>query len=284
MDLLRAALYVGAMWVMTAANVIPKAENVRWVSVDFKTMLVWTATPSEYTYTVLYSESEGNWDSNPDCIQISDPECDMTHSLKPFDRTYTADVQTEPAEADYDPDPEELPHTYSPPFNPYRQSEISAVNFTVESVEDTAVTITITDPLTSLHERNRQLSVRDVLQKDLMYKITYYKSGSTGKRDVTSNSSVAKVWNLDAGQSYCFMVAAFIPSRAKAHRQGAWSSQICTPGHKTPLEELSVGALVGGIFILLVVLIIIVTVTVLCCKCCRQRKSTIQQPSASTVV
>ncbi|XP_030017143.1 tissue factor-like isoform X2 [Sphaeramia orbicularis] len=285
---LKTALYVGACmtaWMITTAkmDIIPKAENVHWQSVDFKTILIWTATPSDYTYTVLYSEDGGNWDTNPDCIQISDSECDMTNSLKPFDRTYTADIQTEPAGINYDSDHDEFPHTYSPPFNPYRQSEISAVNFTVESVEETAVSINIIDPLTSIHEHTKQLSIRDILKKDLKYKIMYYKSGSTGKRDVTSNSSTAKISNLDAGQSYCFMVAAFIPSRAKAHKQGEWSSQICTPGHKSPLGELSLGALVGGIFILIVVLIIIVTVAVLCCKCCRQKK-TIQQSSHSTVV
>lgn len=33
----------------------PKPENVRWVSLDFKTTLTWTATPSDHTFTVLYS-------------------------------------------------------------------------------------------------------------------------------------------------------------------------------------------------------------------------------------
>lgn len=288
MAFLKTALYVGACmtaWMITTAkaDIIPKAENVRWVSVDFKTMLFWTATPSDYTYTVLYSEAEGDWDTNPECIQISHSECEMTHSLKPFDRTYTADIKTEPAGmSNYDPD--DLPHTYSLPFNPYRQSEISAVNFTVESVEETAVTINITDPLTTIHERTKQLSIRDILKKDLKYKISYSKSGSTGKRDIISDDSVARVEKLDAGESYCFMVAAYIPSRPKDHKQGEWSTQICTPGHKTPLEELSLGALVGGIFILLVVLVIIVTVAVLCCKCSRQRQKTIQQSSQSTVV
>lgn len=32
----------------------PKAENVRWVSLDFKTILTWTTIPSPYTYSVKY--------------------------------------------------------------------------------------------------------------------------------------------------------------------------------------------------------------------------------------
>lgn len=37
-------------------------------------------------------------------------------------RDYTADVKTEPVSDDYDYTLEELPHTYSNPFNPYKQS------------------------------------------------------------------------------------------------------------------------------------------------------------------
>lgn len=33
--------------------------------------------------------------------------------------------------------------------------------------------------------------------------------------------------NLDPGQSYCFVVVAYIPSRPKATQQGALSKQLC---------------------------------------------------------
>lgn len=51
----------------------------------------------------------------------------------------------------------------------------------------------------------------------------------TSQRDIISDSSTAEVSKLDAGQRYCFMVAAFIPSRPKSTQQGAWSNQQCTP-------------------------------------------------------
>lgn len=49
---------------------------------------------------------------------------------------------------------------------------------------------------------------------------------------------MAEVSELDAGQSYCFMVAAYIPSRPKTTQQGAWSKQYCTRGH--PAHGMSI--------------------------------------------
>ncbi|XP_034039464.1 tissue factor-like isoform X1 [Thalassophryne amazonica] len=208
-----------------------------------------------------------DWNTSPDCIKIYESQCDLTNYLTHLDRSYTADIQTE---MDYDTD-ENFPHTLSPVFNPYRESEISAVSFTVDTVEDDKVMLHITDPLSGIHRNRKHLTIRDILKTDLKYKISYYKAGSTGKRDIISDSNVAEVSNLDAGQSYCFMVAAYIPSRPKANQLGAWSKQQCTAGHTSILQDLSIGALIGVLFILLVVIIVFIIVTVLCCKCCRKR-------------
>lgn len=58
---------------------------------------------------------------------------------------------------------------------------ISAAKFTLNTVDENSVMVNITDPITSIHRQQKQLSIRDVLKKDLKYKISYYKSGSTGK-------------------------------------------------------------------------------------------------------
>lgn len=58
---------------------------------------------------------------------------------------------------------------------------ISAVKFAIHTVDEHSVMVNITDPITSIHRRQQQLSIRDVLEKELKYKISYYKSGSTGK-------------------------------------------------------------------------------------------------------
>ncbi|XP_042354399.1 tissue factor-like [Plectropomus leopardus] len=272
----KTVLYLGvclfAAIITTAdSDLLPKAQNVRWVSLDFKTILHWTVEPSKYKYTVLYSRNGSDWMEILECTRLSQSECDLSIHLTPYNKFFTADIKTEPESLDYDYDLEEFPHTESPPFNPYKDSNISAVNFTVEAADESRAIVNIIDPLTSIHQGKKQLSIRDIFKKDLKYKIIYYKAGSTGKREVISDTSTTEVTKLDAGQSYCFMVAAFIPNRRKATQQGAWSIQQCTPGEINILQDLSLGAWVGIVFILLTVLIIIITVTVLCCKCCRQK-------------
>ncbi|XP_061551076.1 tissue factor-like isoform X3 [Phycodurus eques] len=181
---LKQILYLGvcmSAWMITAADEhAPKAENVRWVSLDFKTLLTWTPTPSNYTFTVQYSWDDSDWMKSPNCIQISETECDLSKELEPLHRTFIADIQTEPVDnTDFELD--EFPHTYSPPFTPYGQSEISAAEFTVEVAEEGRASVTIEDPLTSFHKYGKQLTIRDILKNDLQYKISYYKSGNTGK-------------------------------------------------------------------------------------------------------
>ncbi|XP_056248490.1 tissue factor-like [Seriola aureovittata] len=151
------------------------AENVRWVSLDFKTVLTWNTTASDIVYTVQYSGVDaGTWEDCDICIQVSETECDLSTYLVPYDRTYLANVVTDQSD-----DIENSPHTYSPHFNPYRDSNISAPTYSVEAAGGGRVMVNITDPLTSYHERGRQLSIRDVLKSDLKYKISYYKSGNT---------------------------------------------------------------------------------------------------------
>lgn len=263
----------------------PKAENVHWVSLDFKTILKWSVPPSNYTYTVTFSEGDdGDWTAPRHCTLISDTECDLTYELLPYDTTFSADVVTEGMPGQ-DFDPEEFPHTYSAPFNPYKQSELSAVAISIQKVAERSVTLNISDPLTGIHIGNKQLTIRDILKKDLKYKVSYYKSGSTGKRDLVVDSNLPQIPNLDPGQSYCFMVAAFVPSRDKAVQQGAWSPQTCTSGFNFP-KEVELGTVFQAIFIPLVLLIILVTVVVIYCRFCRgKRKATnTQQPTAQYTV
>lgn len=278
--LLSVGIYLSAGSITTAEELsVPRAEKLRWISLDFKTVLTWTTKPSPHTYTVLVSADDGDWTENPDCIGISATECDMTNVLQPFDRSYSADIQTDAEEYDDD----ELPHTFSSVFNPYRESNISTVKFTLHPTGDGNVTVNITDTLTAVHHGKKQLTIRDVLRSDLKYKITYYKAGSTGKREVISASSVAEVSKLDAGEAYCFIVSAFVPSRPKDAQLGAPSPQQCTQIHGTA-TGLSLGALVGIVFILITVLIIIIIVAVLCCNCCRQRNKSFQTSQTSAPV
>ncbi|KAM9322060.1 tissue factor-like [Pholidichthys leucotaenia] len=283
----KSLLYLGvclSAWSITTADETsaPAAQDVHWVSLDFKTILRWTAEPSDHRYTVYYAENHGDWVESRDCIRISESECDLTDHIKALDRTFSADIRTEPE--DYDNDVDDYPHTYSPQFNPYKESNISAADFAVEALDNGKVMVNITDPLTGLHDRGRQLSIRDIFKNNLKYKTSYYKSGSTGKRDFIADSSQAEVPDLDVGDSYCFMVAAFFPTRPKATQQGAWSKQLCTKGQWNILQDLSVGTWVGIVFVLLAVLIAIIVVSVLCCRHSRQRNKTFQTAQSSSPI
>ncbi|KAM6989178.1 tissue factor-like [Tautogolabrus adspersus] len=207
----------------------------------------------------------------------------MSEELNYMDRSYTADILTEPENNDdYDYSHDERQHTESPPFNPYRESNISAVEFSVRAISESTVVVNITDTLTSLHKGSKQLTIRDIFKKDLKYKITYHKSGSSGEKKHLSDSSVAEVSKLDAGTTYCFMVKAYIPSRPKSTQDGAGSRLLCEQTSGERMHELSMGALVGLIFVLLTVIIIIVTVTALCCRNRQQRNKTLQTTQSQT--
>ncbi|KAF7649902.1 hypothetical protein LDENG_00134300 [Lucifuga dentata] len=266
-------------WTITTtdAEILPREGDVHWMSLDFKTILTWNPTLPDDLYTVLYSDSDDNWKMIPECIHIPHPECDLTNYLMYKDRNFSADIQTKPVdEMEYlleDP-----PHIFSPHFNPYRQSKISAAVFSVHTTQDGRIILNISDPLTPFHQPEKQLTIRDIFQTHLNYKISYYKAGSTGKRDIIIQSSVAELSQLDAAQRYCFMVAVFIPSRPKAFQLGDWSEQQCMVGDESPFSDLSLGVLICGLFILFILIIIVVTV--FCCRRCHRRRNKSLQPSA----
>ncbi|XP_047224793.1 tissue factor-like [Girardinichthys multiradiatus] len=289
MHSVKVLLYIGAFvtaWsITTDGHFVPTAKNVRWVSLDFQTILTWTVEESEHTYSVLYSAGKSeDWKEVRDCTQTSESECDLTQELIPLDRDYEADIRTESHDfygefgMDYD-----FPHTNAPAFNPYKESNISALEFSLMDLNESTVIINIKHPLISVNVRQKE-TIKDILKFDLKYKISYYKSGSTGKREKISDSSTANVSGLDAGQIYCFMVAAFIPSRPKANQHGAWSTLQCRDGDTHLLQDLSPGAWVGIIFILITVIIIFITVAALYCRRNQQRHNNLQTSQSSVPI
>uniref|UniRef100_A0A3B3UPI7 Tissue factor-like n=1 Tax=Poecilia latipinna TaxID=48699 RepID=A0A3B3UPI7_9TELE len=239
---------------------VPKAQNVHWTSLDFQTILKWTVEESEHTYTVLYSEkNHDNWMDVDHCSRTSETECDLTRELEP-DKTS---------------------HYHCCLI---LVGNISALEFSLTDVDEGTVILNITHPLTSISEGGKQQTIKDILKNDLKYKISYYKSGSTGKKKKIVDSSSAEVSGLDAGQSYCFMVAAFIPSRPKATQQGAWSTLQCRQGDTHFTQDLSLGAWVGIIFILITVIIVFITATILCCRRNHKRHKNIQTAQSSAPI
>ncbi|KAM9460228.1 tissue factor-like [Salvelinus alpinus] len=254
----------------------PEAMDVQWVSNNFKTILTWGPEPTNYTYTVEFSRFGKDRQRNPHCIRSSRTECDLTNELQNLQETYSADILSEPLPG-VTSDLVEFPYTRAERFSPYKHTKIGGPAFKIVQSEDkTMMTLHIQDPLTPLYKDEQLLTIRDIFKNDLKYRVVYNKAGSTGKKEKMSDLRNVELTNLDKGQSYCFMVAAYIPSRSAQKRLGDWSKPQCSPREsKTIFEEFSFGVISGAIGIMLAIFIILIILTVVCCKlcCCKKTKT-----------
>ncbi|TRY53653.1 hypothetical protein DNTS_008654 [Danionella cerebrum] len=233
---------------------LPKAENVSWISHNFKTILTWGPRPVNYTYTVEFSRQA-----------TALTECDLTNEMD-IKGVYLAEVLSEPLRG-MRFDQVEFPYTRSKTFCPYNDTLIGRPHFKLTVNEKKKVVLNIQDPITALHKDGKSLTIRDVFKKNLKYKIAYNKAGSTGRKTLVVDESKAEFNRLDEDQSYCFSVAAFIPSRKGDKRLGDWSLPKCSAqGHKSPFDEYGLAVIGGAVLILLVLVVAIIILIVLWCK------------------
>ncbi|RXN25821.1 tissue factor-like protein [Labeo rohita] len=209
---------------------------------------------------------------NPHCIRSTETECDLTNELD-LKGVYTADILSESSHGTSDyVDP---PFARSKTFCPYNDTLIGRPAFKFEN-ESKKIVLTISDPITALHKDGRSLNIRDVFKKNLKYQIEYNKAGSTGKKSLIVDESKAEFNNLDEGQSYCFRVAAYIPSRKGDKRLGKWSLPKCSPQkYISVFEEYGLAVIGGAALIILALLIAVIVLIVVCCK--RARRKTISK-------
>ncbi|XP_051266241.1 coagulation factor IIIa [Dicentrarchus labrax] len=245
----------------------PQAQNVTWKSTNFKTLLTWEPKPSaEYSYTVEFSTISGNKQRTSHCIRSSATVCDLTSYLTDLKACYTADVLSEPLPG-ITSDDIEAPHSSSPRFCPYKDTDIGKPDFKLEVSEDKKnTTLYVTDPLTALFNDGHQLTIRDIFSSQLEYKVTYRKNRSTGKKVYNSKTSTIELTNLDRGESYCFNVQAYIPSRNPDKQLGELSLTKCSENDKPFFEGFSVGSIAAAIFFILLMIGLIIAVTVVCCR------------------
>ncbi|XP_072524830.1 coagulation factor IIIb isoform X2 [Salminus brasiliensis] len=256
-------LFIGASSASLSRDLPPKAKGVTWSSYNFKTILTWSPKPLNYTFTVEFSRVGKDRQRNPHCIRTQDTECDLTNDLLDLKSSYTADVLSEPFSFDL----VELPSTQSKKFCPYNDTLIGKPRFTLKLNENNTVVIFVQDPLTALHQHGKPLTIRDVFKGDLKYKITYTKAGSTGPRSVVVDGNEVEMTELDKGQSYCFSVAAYLPSRRGAKKLGKWSFPQCSPaGGRSFLEEYGLWVVGSGLLMMVTFLVIVVILTVACCR------------------
>uniref|UniRef100_A0A673WR32 Tissue factor n=1 Tax=Salmo trutta TaxID=8032 RepID=A0A673WR32_SALTR len=203
----------------------PKAHNVSWLSINFKTLLLWDPKPTNYSYTVEYSVIGQNRKKNQHCIRTMETECDLSNSLVDLKAIYSSDVLSNPYFA-------------SERFTPYNDTLIGRPEFKLEMSKDKRkITLYVEDPLTALfNEQNQQRTIRDVFADELQYKVTFGKATSTGK--VSSKGRVIKMaGDIDPGVSYCFNMQAYIPSRSTDKQLGELSQRQCSPGNDKSVFE-----------------------------------------------
>ncbi|XP_036412588.1 coagulation factor IIIb [Colossoma macropomum] len=249
---------------------LPKAKNVTWTSLNFKTVLQWGPKPSNHSYTVEFSRVGKNRQTNPHCIRSLETVCDLTNDLKDLKAIYTADVLSEHLPGSSS-DLLELPFTQSKKFCPYTDTLIGKPEFTIK-LDENKIVIHIRDQLTALNRDGNVLTIRDVFKGDLKHKISYYKAGSTGKKEKIVDGDEVAMSELDKGQSYCFSVAAYIPSRKGNKRLGKWSLPKCSPaGGRSLIDEYGLLTIGTAALVIVTLLVIVVIMTVACC-CRRTQK------------
>uniref|UniRef100_A0A8C7VPS0 Tissue factor n=1 Tax=Oncorhynchus mykiss TaxID=8022 RepID=A0A8C7VPS0_ONCMY len=248
----------------------PKAQNVSWLSINFKTLLLWDPEPTNYSYTVEYSVIGQKRKKNQHCIRTMETECDLSNSLVDLKAIYSADVLSKPL-LGVNSDLIEFPHTRSERFTPYNDTLIGRPEFKIEVSKDKRkITLYVEDPLTALfNKQNQQRTIRDVFADELQYKVTFGKATSTGKKTKISASSQIELdrRDVDPGVSYCFNVQAYIPSRSTDKQLGELSQRQCSPGDdKSVFEEYGIGVIATFILLIIMIIVVAIGVTVVCCK------------------
>ncbi|XP_069388021.1 tissue factor-like isoform X2 [Paralichthys olivaceus] len=147
-------------------------------------------------------------------------------------------------------------------------AEIGKPDFKLGVIESQKkTTLYVTDPLTALFKDGHQLNIRDIFADQLQYKVTYRKNKSTGKKVHISKTNLIELTDLDKGESYCFSVQAYIPSRGVNKQLGELSLPKCSSVDNPSIFEVySVGVIAAAIFLILLLIGIIIAIAVVCCK------------------
>ncbi|XP_072535773.1 coagulation factor III, tissue factor a [Salminus brasiliensis] len=255
------------------SGTFPKAQNVTWDSLNFKTLLTWSPKPVNYTYTVEFSKQHQDKERNRLCIQTSETECDLTADLKDLKGRYNAEVLSEPMR-DASSDLIEPPYTTSPWFIPYQDTTIGKPDFKIKVSEDQRkITLYVADiPTAILNAQRQRMTIRDIFKEDLQYKVIYRKAKSSGKKEKYSTSSEIELTDLDRGVSYCFNVQAYISSRKTEKQLGELSHVLCSPeGDMSIFEEYSLAVIAAAILSIIVIISAVIAIIVVCCK--RQQRA-----------
>ncbi|XP_057258738.1 tissue factor [Pezoporus wallicus] len=260
-----ALLLSALLWSLAAAGnpELPRAVNITWSSINFKTILHWQPKPSGYLYTVeIHGQTS---DTRKKCILTAETECDVTDLLRNVRETYTAHILSV-ASSGMD-NLEEPPFAVSEKFTPYSQTVLGKPEIQNYTQKGSKLNVVFQDPLTPYTFPNGSFqSIRDIFQNDLEYKIYYWKDQSSGKKDAITKSHKFEE-RVDSSKNYCFYIQGIIPSRSEK-RNGQESMVLCTSIGRNILDEYG-----AEFFIIIAVTVIAIITVVLSVILCKHKKA-----------
>ncbi|XP_038649820.1 coagulation factor IIIa [Scyliorhinus canicula] len=232
--------------------------NLKWTSFNFRTTLQWESTSNGAVYTVRVRGVQTDWARKRECTRIRTTSCDMTSMMQNVTERYVAEVFT--LNANITDEIEEPPVAESTPIQLLSETEIGEPNFKLFQNSSREARLLIEDTVTSIRfSNNTPKTLRDIYGPNLQYKVTYWKDGTSGKRDKTTNNQVVLI-KVDEGVTYCFSVEIKITS---PYKHGPRSQAKCT---KVQNPEYGLGFYAFIIVGTLVVLSVIIGVTVCLCR------------------
>ncbi|NXR08511.1 TF factor, partial [Semnornis frantzii] len=256
---------------------LPTAVNVTWSSINFKTILQWQPKPSGYFYTVEIHGQTSN--TRRKCIRTTETECDVTDAVRNVKETYTAHIlSVTPVVMDSF---EEPPFAVSDKFTPYNQTVVGKPEIRNYTQKGSRLNIVFEDPLTPYAFPNGSfLSVRDIFQQDLEYKLYYWKDQSSGKKAETSRSHTFEV-SVDSTNNYCFYIQGIVPSR-RENRDGQESLVLCTSVARNTLDEYRAEVFIIIAVVAIAFIILTVVLSVILCKCKKAKAAREKEPLNNT--
>ncbi|XP_001381814.2 tissue factor [Monodelphis domestica] len=240
--------------------------NITWKSIDFKTILEWEPKPVNNVYSLEISTRWGDWKRK--CFQIKNTECDVTDEMKNVKDTYIARIISENQEK-LEGDPEESLHANAPNFIPYLDTNLGQPRIESFLQNGTKLRVKVQDSMTSFRYNGTFQTLRQIFHKDLTYTLFYWRASSTGKKSEKTDTNEFLV-DVDKGESYCFSVQAFIPSR-RTKQKSPESKIICTSEEKVVFKELFF--IVGAILFVIIILVITLSVTLYKCSKSRAKRN-----------
>ncbi|GCB65072.1 coagulation factor III, tissue factor a [Scyliorhinus torazame] len=237
---------------------LQRVTNLKWTSFNFHTTLQWESTSKEAAYTVRVRGIQTDWKRKPECTHIQSTSCDMTSMMQNVTDRYVAEVLT--LSADLTDEVEEPPVAESTPIQLLSATEIGEPNFKLFQNSSREARLLIEGTVTSIRfSNNTPKTLRDIYGPNLQYKVTYWKDGTSGKRDKTTHNQVVLI-KVDEGVTYCFSVEIKINS---PYKYGPRSQAKCT---KVQNSEYGLGFYALIIIGTLVALSVIIGVTVCLCR------------------